>query len=187
MVLDFTNLPSLEDIFGTDKKLLRLLKEAGFTDIVPLMLLPEHSLPAKSGLSPSIDKRITGLLSEAGIERRHYGYKLGGYLQRMFEQSDIAPISALQVAIVRMDEVNFPMYAPLQIIKHLNDKYQPLAIVDLVMFGADGLSDEASSSSGAVASIRDDLRDLSWRLNHLGFELPGMPALKSGFQLQAVG
>lgn len=171
------SLPSLQETFGSHKKLMTAIKRRRFNSVLPFTLLPYGSLEDIDGIGFRTDRRITELLAEQGLERRSSHERLADYLARHYGAVEDAPIGALSVAVVRKDDINYPMYAPLEAVRLLETLEPKTMIVDLMRHSRASLTKKLMGENPlqrSVRSVADDVASLESRLSYLetGLTMP---------------
>lgn len=163
-------LPTLAETFGTDTVIMKAVKRGGFNSVLPFMLLPFGSIQDIYGIGVSADTRITALLKQQGLERRAYTERLMKYLVRKYGCVEDAPIGVLTIDVVRKEDINYPMYAPLESIRLL-ETFQPnMALIDLIKLSRAKLRKELKEQDphqNRINSITDDVSSIEARLARL--------------------
>lgn len=170
-------LPSLHETFGQHKKLMTTIRQQRFNSVLPFMLLPYGSLEDIDGIGLRTDACITDLLAKQGLERRSYSERLANYLTRHYGAVEDAPIGALSIAIVRKDDVNYPMYSPLDAVRLLEALEPKMMIIDLMGQSRVSLRKLLMGENPlqrSVRSVADDMASLESRLAYLetGLTMP---------------
>lgn len=161
MISSLFELPTLDEVFGQDVQLLNRLKRAGFDSLLPLMLLPERSLLSIKGIGPFSDARITTRITKQGLQRRSYDTKLASYLTRYCLAIEEAPVGVLDVAIVRNDEMNYPIYAPIAGVQLLKKIETNMMLIDVMQYDRQQLRYLLSGANPLSESVRDAREDAS--------------------------
>lgn len=171
--IDADDLPSLDEAFKKlgHKGLLSDLKQAGFRSVAPLMALPPEALLEIPNIGKTTVSLIDDVLRRNNLEQRRLTENLFSYLDRQFGRVEDAPVGVLQIVVVRHDTTNWPLFAPLQIVKVLEQMDSPwIHIRDLMMMGHADLRRTIESQSGLIHDVQQDVAHLKLRLNGLGFD-----------------
>ena len=184
--------PSLNDVYGTDVPLMRAFEAAGIYDLVPTMVLPEGSLSRLHGISAKSEKRVTGHLHHWDIERRKYPQKIRPYLGEQFGSVNNTPLSVLQISVSNDGGVNYPEYAPLELISFIDKMNEHVLVSDIVRMGYDGLvytvngNGRPDEGDASVRDVQQDLELVKLRLAYLGIELEESTKPFTGLAIQPI-
>ncbi len=180
------NLPSLQETFRFNTKLLNGLVGARFTSVVPVMMIPQGGLQEYHGIGPSGDADATRMLLKQRLIRHNLSEKMTDFIKRQFNSVVEAPISVLQVAIGRDYGVSHPVFSPLDSIT-MFEKYEPhMCVQDLInMTKKDVLyvleGEKPLLKRGFKQAVRDpkgDARHIQARLESLGLEFTAQPIVR---------
>jgi hypothetical protein len=186
--IDADDLPSLDDAFNKEGYggLLKVLTQAGFKSIAPLMALPTESLLDIPGIGLTNVSLIDRVLQRNGLERRCLNEGLFPYLDRQFGRVEDAPVGVLQIVVVRNGATNWSLFAPLEIVNVLERKDNPrMRIRDLMMVDSDDIRRSVKAQSGLIHDLSEDIIHLKRRLNGLSFDFAVLRAADlAAFQQQ---
>lgn|GEM_PF-3814921 len=180
-ILSVFNMPSLEETFGSNPAVLDLLNKAGFTSVAPLMLLPRPALIGVSaGQHRKIDHRsatkVSQQLSKRGLKQHDLNEPMAKFIDEQFGCIDDAPISIMQVTIMRNAHANLPVFAPLEVVGLLEDIEPHMTMLDLVRMTRHEVRDmveERAAFGLRIHNLHEDLKHLALRLGN--FDLSFTP------------
>lgn len=114
------DIPSLEEVFGINPRILHALKRARFTSIVPVMMLPQRVLRDDvSGIGQATAHEISRILVENDLYHRGFSEPIRPFIDRTFGCIEDAPASVLQVVHIDADICTRPMYADLPLLNFM--------------------------------------------------------------------
>lgn len=180
-----STLPSITEAFGGNYRLMAALNQAGFKSVVPLMMLPREALLEIPGIGISSAVLVTKTLKKYGYGQHNICERMSTFIEEQFGSIEDAPISTLQVTVVREDIVNRPVFAPLEIISLLEDIESHFTIRDLIRMSRDEVRSLVQSQAAFGMQIHDlpeDIKHLAIRLGNFDLEFVRSPSR----ELQAV-
>jgi len=162
-------------------KLLKTLKKAGFRSLASLMVLPREALLEIPHIGSAAISCISEVLQWKNLPQRDFNQDLFSFIDRTFGDIEEAPIGVLQVAIVRNGVVNWPIFAPLELVTALEERKDYLTINHLLQSDAHTLRFLLESMAPIEAHVHDlheDIHHLQLRLKYLGFDFGARQQMK---------
>jgi len=167
------DIPTLAEAFGDRKSLMKSLHKAGFKSIVPLMMMPREALLELPGIGMSSVLVISRTLKKHRLSQHVFSDRMSVFIDKQFGCIEDAPISVLQVTIVRNDQLNRPVFAPLEIISLLEDIEPRMTVMDLIRMSREEIRVmvQVQSSFGLhLHDLAEDLKHLAIRLGNFDLE-----------------
>lgn len=160
------DIPSLEEVFGDNQKILHTLQRAGFQSVVPVMMLPQQVLWTDfKGIGPATANEIAHMLVENDLCHHGFNERIRSFIDRVFGDFENASTQILQVVHVRTDICTVSQYAPLPLL-HFMDKMVPhRSVSELLAMSPDGIRNETFGLH-APASVLDRLNGDIKAINH---------------------
>lgn len=164
------NLPSLKETFQFNTKLLKGLRSAGFTSVVPVMMIPQGGLQQYHGIGPSGDEDATRMLLKQRLGRHNLSDRMSEFVRRQFNSVVEAPISVLNVAV----GYDYPVYSPLDSIT-LFEKYEVhMCVQDLINMTKKDVLDVLEGTKPLIErGFKEAVRDPKGDLRHIQSRLEG--------------
>ena len=162
-----------------------MLRAAGFTSVVPLMMLPTQSLIGMEAGDQTIGyrsaARVTQTLAQRNLRQHVFCEKMSEFIDDQFGCIEDTPIAALHVTIVRGYQDNRPVFAPLELISLLEDIQPRMTVLDLVKMTPEGIKHEIESRALfglKVHSLTEDLKHLKMRLENYDLSFTASPVAR---------
>lgn len=161
------NLPTLEETFGDNIKLMSALKRARFQSVVPVMELPREVLREFYGIGPSTSVFITRALAAQGLAHHRFCERLSTFIDEQFGCIEDAPVATLEVVTIHDMYASRQVYAPLALLHFLERLYPNMTIMDLSHMTEQDVR-EIVNEHEQLGPIRErvaaDLEEIGWRL-----------------------
>lgn len=162
--------------FITLKKQLRTkLIEAGLTTVAQLMMLPAGALMQLKGVGPVSAAEISRELARHDLPQHTLYETMSAFVIDAFGDIDYAPAGVLNVPVVRTWLVSRPEFAPLNIVKVLENANPGVLVVDVLIMTSDDLFEQArlalSNEEFSLLKINEEIAHLALRLGYYGLSL----------------
>ena len=166
-----SELPSINDVFGDNPRVIRMLKIAKVRSVATVMLLPREVLREDSRYFNGVGARtatyITGALAENGLRHHTVFESLTGFVNREFDGIENAPIAALHVATLANDSSTRQVYAPVRLLHHLEEYEKNMVVGDLARCDANDIRAMLSKNvqhGPIIELLAENIRDINSRL-----------------------
>ncbi len=164
-------LPSINDVFGDNPRVVRMLDAAKVRSIATVMLLPREVLRDDARYFNGVGARtatyITGALAEHGLRHHTIFESLTGFVNREFNGIENTPIAALHVATLANDSTTRQVYAPVRLLHHLEEYEKHMVVGDLAKCDANDIRAMLSKNvqhGPIIELITENIRDINSRL-----------------------
>lgn len=177
-------LPLLEEVFShtlADQRAFTQLGEAlGITSLTSLMMIPMEDLEGVPFLPDRGVRQIRRLLAKWEIPHRQCDESAAEFLERAFGRAKDAPIGVLHVMAVPHYADDRAMFAPLQLLRVLEEVLPEATIGDLTRLTRQGIQKLANAAGKKNTALRcrqlpRELVRLEFRLRDIGLVLPAQP------------
>lgn len=177
-------MPTLADVFGQNKPLLKAIRKAGFKSVAPLMLIPQESLRSYEGIGSRSALQITRCLRHFELGHHVIYRPVQKFINDEFGCIEDAPIGVLHVTIVRKQRSNHPEFAPLELVSLLDDFEPQMQVMDILNTSPDQLRKTVQQKAAfgiEIEDIEEDIKHLDIRLRNYGLRLRTPESAESDF------
>lgn len=178
-------LPSLEKVFSrtqADQHTLTQLKESlGIASVASLMMIPMEDLEGiPFAVTDREVRRVRSLLARWEVPHRRCDESAADFLERAFGRAKDAPIGVLHVMAVPHYADDRAVFAPLQLLKVLEEVLPEATIGDLTSLTRQGIQKLANAAAKKNTALRcrqlpRELVRLEFRLREIDLVLPAQP------------
>lgn len=166
-------IPSIAEAFGGNYRLIKAFHAAGFKSVVPIMLMPREALVEIDGIGTTSAQRVTKTLKAYGLGHHVVCERMASFIEKEFGSVEDAPVSVLQVTIVRGEQLNRPMFAPLEVVSLLEDIESHMTVGDLARMTREDVRRTVQGEAVfglEIHDLREDMKHLAMRLGNFDLE-----------------